>query len=230
MNTQFNNMIQVLTYFANQCDMFRPMLEGVESLQQENQYLKQELDDASKVSIIEIEDTTNCYRHQKIQNSYLFKTPQTGIITTGDPETKFVKKLIEENTTKAIDSFVKSSDTGFYYFDYTWQKGSHHQVGQFNPDFFIKKGNIIVVVEIKDDSQISNPDIENIGKYRAANNHFARINAYFEKLNETNRYKFTFLTPKNYDTFFNMLLDENVDSIMNFNSELDVKLSQNKES
>ena len=44
MNTQFNNMIQVLTYFANQCDMFRPMLEGVESLQQENQYLKQELD------------------------------------------------------------------------------------------------------------------------------------------------------------------------------------------
>ena len=44
MNTQFNNMIQVLTYFANQCDMFRPMLEGVESLQQENQYLKQELE------------------------------------------------------------------------------------------------------------------------------------------------------------------------------------------
>ena len=44
MNTQFDNMIQVLTYFANQCDMFRPMLEGVESLQQENQYLKQELD------------------------------------------------------------------------------------------------------------------------------------------------------------------------------------------
>lgn len=44
MNTQFDNMIQVLTYFANQCDMFRPMLEGVESLQQENQYLKQELE------------------------------------------------------------------------------------------------------------------------------------------------------------------------------------------
>lgn len=81
-----------------------------------------------------------------------------------------------------------------------------------------KKANIIVA-EIKDDSQISNPDIENIGKYRTANNHFARINAYFEKLNETNRYKFTFLTPKNYDTFFNMLLDENVNSIMNFNSE-----------
>lgn len=195
-----------------------------------DEYFKQELDDASKVSIIEIEDTTNCYRHQKIQNSYLFKTPQTGIITTGEPETKFVKKLIEENTVKAIDSFVKSSDTGFYSFDYTWQKGSHHQIGQFNPDFFIKKGDVMVVVEIKDDSQISNPDVENIGKYRAASSHFKRINSYFEKINALDRYKFTFLTPKNYDTFFNMLLDENVESIMNFNSELDVKLSQNKES
>lgn len=195
-----------------------------------DEYLKQELDDASKVSIVEIEDTTNCYRHQKIQNSYLFKTPQTGIITTGEPETKFVKRMIEENTVKAIDSFVKSSDTGFYCFDYTWQKGSHHQIGQFNPDFFIKKKDIVIVVEIKDDSQISNPDIENLGKYRAANSHFQRINAYFERLNKKSRYKFTFLTPKNYDTFFNMLLDDNVESIMNFNSELDVKLSQNKES
>lgn len=44
MNTQFDNMIQVLTYFANQCDMFRPMLEGVESLQQENIYLRNELE------------------------------------------------------------------------------------------------------------------------------------------------------------------------------------------
>lgn len=44
MNTQFDNMIQVLTYFANQCDMFRPMLEGVESLQQENMHLRNELE------------------------------------------------------------------------------------------------------------------------------------------------------------------------------------------
>lgn len=194
-----------------------------------DEYYKQELDDASKVSLAEIEDTTNSYRHQKIQNAYMFKTPQTGIIATGEPETRFIKKLIEENTVKAIDAFIKSSDTGFYYFDYTWQKGSHHQIGQFNPDFFIKKGEIIVVVEIKDDSQISNPDIEVIGKYKAANNHFARINAYFEQIKAANRYKFTFLTPKNYDTFFNMLLDDKTESIMNFNSELDVKLSQNKE-
>ena len=44
MNNQFNNMIQVLTYFADQCDMFKPMLEGVAGLQQENEFLRQELD------------------------------------------------------------------------------------------------------------------------------------------------------------------------------------------
>lgn len=44
MNTQFDNMIQVLTYFANQCDLFKPMLDGVESLQQENVYLRDELE------------------------------------------------------------------------------------------------------------------------------------------------------------------------------------------
>ncbi len=192
-------------------------------------YTKGELDDASKVAITEIEDTTNSYRHQKIENVYLFKSPQNGIITTGDPETKFVKRLLNEKTVKAFDSFIKSHDMSFYYLDYTWRKGTHQQNGQFNPDFFIKKDNAIIVVEIKDDSQISNPDPENIGKYKAAIKHFERINVYYEKLNNACKYKFTFLTPKNYDMFFEKLTDNSIDSILNFNSELDVKLSQAKE-
>lgn len=192
-------------------------------------YTKGDLDDASKVAITEIEDTTNSYRHQKIENVYLFKSPQNGIITTGDPETKFVKRLLNEKTVKSFDSFIKSHDMSFYYLDYTWRKGTHQQNGQFNPDFFIKKGNTIIVVEIKDDSQISNPDPENIGKYKAAIKHFERINVYYEKLNYACKYKFTFLTPKNYDMFFEKLTDESIDSILNFNSELDVKLSQSKE-
>lgn len=193
------------------------------------EYGKGELDDASKLSLTEIEDTTNSYRHQKIGNIYLFKTPQTGIITTGDPETKFVKRLVEEAVAKVIDGFVKCNDTGFYYFDYTWRKGTHQQIGQFNPDFFIKKKNVIVAVEIKDDGQIRNPDMENIGKYRAAVSHFERINGYFQDRGEPVRYKFTFLSPRNFDRFFEMLLDENADLIMNFNSELDVRLSQVKD-
>ena len=41
--TNFDNMIQVLAYMANQCDMFRPILEGVSTLQQENVYLNEQL-------------------------------------------------------------------------------------------------------------------------------------------------------------------------------------------
>ncbi|MGL4877902.1 hypothetical protein [Paraclostridium dentum] len=39
MNQKFDNMIKVLAYFADQCDMFQPMLEGVTSLKEENELL-----------------------------------------------------------------------------------------------------------------------------------------------------------------------------------------------
>ncbi len=183
------------------------------------------LDDASKVSLEEVEDTTNGYSHKKISNAYLFKTPQRAIFTTGEPETDFIKWLIKDNVAKSITAFIKSTDTNFYHFDYTWKKGTHQQYGSFNPDFFIKKDDVIIVVEIKDDSQIANPDAENIGKYRAALKHFEIINKHLIEIGEETTYKFTFLTPKNYQVFFNNLQDADSSKILNFNSELDVKLS-----
>lgn len=41
---KFDNMVQVLSYFADQCDMFKPMLDGVNQLQAENISLKKEVD------------------------------------------------------------------------------------------------------------------------------------------------------------------------------------------
>ena len=43
MEQQFNNMIQVLTYFADQCDMYKPMLDGVQHLKDQNETLKDQL-------------------------------------------------------------------------------------------------------------------------------------------------------------------------------------------
>jgi len=131
-----------------------------------DKFEKADLDDASKISLEEIQDTTNSYKHKKVDNVYFFKTPQLAIVTTGDPEMNFVKKLIGENVAKSIDSFIKSTDSSFYKFDYTWKKGTHQQYSHFNPDFFIKKGNMIIVVEIKDDAQITDPESENVGKYK----------------------------------------------------------------
>lgn len=189
-------------------------------------YNLSDLDDATRAALEEVEDTTKGYNHLKVENAYLFKTPQRALFTTGDPETNFVRGLIKADTAKVIDAFIKSTDTNFYSFDYTWKKGTHQQYGKFNPDFFIKKGDLIIVVEIKDDAQIADPDPENVGKYKAAQKHFDTVNDHLAGIQCLTRYKFTFLSPRNYRMFFGSLEDPDPAKIANFNSELDVKLSQ----
>lgn len=49
-NPNFENMIQVLSYFAEQCDLFKPMLEGVTSLQDDNTKLKNGVWEASMLN------------------------------------------------------------------------------------------------------------------------------------------------------------------------------------
>lgn len=39
----FDNMIKVLSYFAEQCELFKPMLDGVTTLKSENDYLNAKL-------------------------------------------------------------------------------------------------------------------------------------------------------------------------------------------
>lgn len=183
-------------------------------------------DKASLDTFRELTDTSNGYKAKKIENKYNFKTPQFGIVTTGNPEKEFLTKLTtDEEVIKSIDSFIKSDDMSFYSIDYSWQKGTHHKNGQFNPDWFIKQGDNIIAVEIKDNSQISEPDSENIGKNKAAIKHFNFINEKLESEGNLTRYKFTFLTPKDFDIFFKKLSEKD---IMNFKSQLDVKLADSK--
>lgn len=44
---KFENMVQVLTYLSEQCELFTPMLEGVNSLQTENLNLKKQVEEAT---------------------------------------------------------------------------------------------------------------------------------------------------------------------------------------
>lgn len=184
------------------------------------------LSDSSRIVFEQIEDEINGYKHKRIDNKYYFKTPQIGIIAVGDPEVNFIKKLVDKDISQHIDTFIKSADMNFYEIEYTWRKGTHQQYGFFNPDFFIKKDNMIFVVEIKDDGQIQNPDAENYGKYKGAKNHFDILNKYNIDNDIDLIYKFLFLTPRNYNNFFEKILADDVDSLLHFNSELDVKLSK----
>ena len=158
-----------------------------------------------------------------ITNHYDFKTPLNAVIADHENERRFVKELISTDNLPHIDAWIKSTPTGFYEIDYFWKKVEHPKRGRFNPDFFIKTGKLILVVEIKDDEEINEPSPENKKKYEYAVAHFDRINDYLKNKRAEVSYKFNFLTLSDFNNFFQSIRDE---SIANFRSALDVELNK----
>ena len=169
----------------------------------------------------ELIDTSNGYRQKKVSNKNTFKTVTSLCFSNHDPEKKFIDALI--NNSDIITSWVKSTSKGFYSIDFSWKKNPRHgeaiRYEKFNPDFLIKVDDKIIIVEIKGDEEISSTHPENIGKHIAGVEHVKLINQHLN--NET--YKFTMLTPKNYDAFFASIRNN---SILKFNSELDVEIEK----
>jgi type III restriction enzyme len=84
-------------------------------------------------------------------------------------------------------------------------------------------GNHVFVVEIKDDGEISDPSLENQKKYQYGVEHFARLNEWLEKAGLPFRYQLNFLTPKDYNKFFNVLQSGD---LAGFRSQLDIALKK----
>lgn len=137
-------------------------------------------------------------------NHYCLKTPVNIVITKGEPERRFVETLTSSKVCKEIDAWIKSRDVGFYSIEYTWRKGEHRVPNSFNPDFFIKLKDNIIVVEIKDDGDSSE---ENKAKYRWAKQHFEDLNNELKTEKIKQRYFFHFLSPESYPEFAEYLLD-----------------------
>ncbi|MFC1916711.1 DEAD/DEAH box helicase, partial [Chloroflexota bacterium] len=152
----------------------------------------------------------------RVENKYNFKTPFNVALASYDPERRFIRGLTAEQTAKAIDAWIKSLDLGFYSIEYSWRKGEHPKQGSFNPDFFIKVANDIIVVEIKMDGDVSD---ENKAKLQYSKEHFARVN----ELQKEQRYYFKFLSPESYDLFFKALREK---TYKNFKSELEANLEE----
>lgn len=154
----------------------------------------------------------------KVENRYNFKTPLNVILSSFKPERKFIQMLIKEENSKVIDAWVKSPDVGFYSIEYSWRKGEHPTVGRFNPDFFIKVSNDILIIEIKDDKAYEGIAWdENRKKLEYAREHFNRLNG----LEQEHRYYFKFLSPMSYDLFFKALRENNY---RDFRSNLEARL------
>ncbi|KYC52476.1 MAG: Type III restriction enzyme, res subunit [Candidatus Methanofastidiosum methylothiophilum] len=152
----------------------------------------------------------------KVTNKYNFKTPLNVVFASYEPERKFIRGLTDEQMARAIDDWIKSLDVGFYSIEYSWRKGEHPKQGSFNPDFFIKKGNDIIVVEIKMDNDVSD---ENRAKLRYAKDHFERVNG----LQNEQMYYFKFLSPESFDLFFKALRNG---AYKDFKSELEARLEE----
>jgi len=152
----------------------------------------------------------------KVTNKYNFKTPLNVALASYEPERRFIRGLTAEQTAQEIVAWIKSLDVGFYSIEYSWRKGEHPKQGSFNPDFFIKKGSDIIVVEIKMDKDVSN---ENRAKLRYAKEHFGRVN----DLQQEQRYYFKFLSPGSFDLFFKALRNG---AYKDFKSELEAKLEE----
>ncbi len=163
------------------------------------------------------------YKAISVQNRLDFKTPLNCVIADSDNERRFINMLLQPQNVSRYDCWIKSTATRFYEIDYAWKRGEHPKRGKFNPDIFIKVNNLIVVVEIKGDEELHEPSEENKKKNEYALAHFERVNDNLKKEGNPTRYKFSFLTERSFNIFFQSLREG---KIKNFKSELDVKLAE----
>jgi type III restriction enzyme len=171
----------------------------------------------------EVAEPGSGYKCISVANRHDFKTPLNAAIADSDPERRFIKALLEAANLSHLDAWIKSRAIRFYEIDYAWKKGEHPKRGKFSPDFFIKAGDLILVVEIKHDDELKDPSEENRKKNEYAVDHFERVNQHLKEAGSSIRYKFDFLTPKNFGTYFQYLREGR---IADYRSELDVKLAE----
>lgn len=137
-------------------------------------------------------------------NKYFYRCPLNVTILSHGNEREFSKYLIEKENAEKIEAWIKSVDKGFYKVPYFYRagtaaslakRGGHQKEANFNPDFFIKIGNDVLVVEIKGDEDVSE---ENKGKSKYAKKHFEELN----KKQHVHKYYFKFLSPQDFSPFF----------------------------
>jgi len=139
-------------------------------------------------------------------NFYNFKTPVNVVLTKQEPERKFIETIVSSRACDKIDAWIKSRDQHFYSIEYsiTSEGGRHSSQHTFNPDFFLKLGDNIVVVEIKADGDGSD---ENKAKYKWAKTHFKILNEELKNAKIKQQYFFHFLSPSSYVEFVEYLVD-----------------------
>lgn len=126
-------------------------------------------------------------------------TPLDVVIVTHTPERAFLQELVNRGEACGVDAWVKSPDKGFYAVPYTVTVSKVTKNLTFNPDWFLRIGDDILVIETKMDGDTSE---ENKAKLRAATDYFGKLNAKRSADGKLGTYHFYLLTPADYKAFF----------------------------
>lgn len=183
------------------------------------------LADEQKEFFREVEDPDGDFLsgRAKVSKSADYKTPVNLAIADATPERKFIRLLVTRDNAQKLDAWLKNTPIGFYSIEYAWKKGNKPKRGEFSPDFFIKQGTRIFVVEVKGDEEIADPSADNVKKHEYATDHFKRLNQWLEKAKIAARYQFNMISPKNFNAFFQKL---RASDAVGFRSDLDVAMTR----
>ncbi len=171
----------------------------------------------------EVSEVGSGFKCIPVANYHDFKTPLNLVIADHEGERRFLRMLLEPVNLPYYDGWIKSTASRFYEIEYAWKKGEHPKRGRFNPDFFIKAGDIVLVIEMKGEEELAEPSEENRKKNEYAIAHFDRVNGHLGEEGIPIRYKFNFLTPRNLGAYFQYLRDGRIGD---YRSELDVRLAE----
>jgi type III restriction enzyme len=189
----------------------RPVFERLASLTKDiglyfdehSASLSDDQDRAALVKADEMPDPKNLY---EVVNTYDFRSPTNVVLTDHQPEYRFAQRLFLPKNAKALRSWIKAPDSGFYEIEYAFQEGGAGRTkrGKFSPDFFLwmKDVDVVVVCEIKADGDDS---WRNKGKMTAADSHFPEVNRLLKQEGLQRRYVVHIITPRDYDKFFEAL-------------------------
>lgn len=181
--------------------------------------------DEQKEFFREVEDPDGDFRggREEVTRGADFKTPVNLVIADATPERKFIRQLVTRDNAQKLDAWLKNTPVGFYCIEYAWKKGNKPKRGEFSPDFFIKQGEQIFVVEVKGEEEVADPSADNVKKHEYATAHFKRLNDWLEKAKITTRYQFNMISPKNFNAFFQKL---RAGDAVGFRSDLDVAMTK----
>ena len=133
----FENMVQVLGYFAEQCDLFKPMLDGVYALKTENVQLKEK-----------VKSTNIVHNRLQLNSAFSADYANFGIATvkstTPNPEGDNLKISHEEDLYNLIKAVIKVGKDNYVRADMEYKLDFYSMVGRITDDQYLELYQMVV--------------------------------------------------------------------------------------